>query len=112
MLSYLEGSLGDAVQLVVGQDQVAQVDQALEVGVVQGGEAVGVQVERVEVLQVGEGVGQDLTDGVPAESQVDLGGSSRRRFSSGAFQTEAIELQDQAAQLWPHVAQRQEVSPC
>ena len=32
---HLEGALGDAVQLVVGQDQVPQVDQSLEVGVVQ-----------------------------------------------------------------------------
>lgn len=61
------------MQLVVGQDQVPQVDQALEVGVVQGGETVGVQVEGVEVLQVREGVGQHLADGVPAQRQVDLG---------------------------------------
>ena len=29
----------------------------------------------MEVLQVGEGVGPDLTDGVPAEGQVDLWGA-------------------------------------
>lgn len=60
------------MQLVVGQDQVPQVHQPLEVRVVQDGEAVGVQVEGVEVLQVGEGVGSDLADGVPAQGQVDL----------------------------------------
>lgn len=54
---YLEGSLGYTVQLVVGQNQVPQIHQALEVGVVQGGEAVRIQVESVEVLEVGEGVG-------------------------------------------------------
>lgn len=117
-LSYLEGSFCYAVQLVVGQDQVSQVDQALEVGVVQGGEAVGVQVEGVEVLQVGEGVRQDLTDGVPAQSQVDLRESSRwRQYALKAGKTvsdrssRAARL-DQEEQLWPCVAQRQEVSPC
>lgn len=60
------------MQLVVGEDEVPQVHQALEVGVVQDGEAVGVQVESVEVLEVGEGVRPDLTDGVPAQRQVDL----------------------------------------
>lgn len=60
------------MQLVVGQDEVPQVDQALEVGVVQRGEAVGVQVEGVEILEVGEGVRPDLTDGVSAQSQMDL----------------------------------------
>lgn len=45
------------MQLVVGQNQVPQIHQALEVGVVQGGEAVRIQVESVEVLEVGEGVG-------------------------------------------------------
>lgn len=69
---YLEGSLRYAVQLVVGQDEVPQVHQALEVGVVQRGEAVGVQVEGVEILKVGEGVRQDLADGVSAQGQVDL----------------------------------------
>ncbi|TNN49640.1 hypothetical protein EYF80_040147 [Liparis tanakae] len=67
--SYLEGSLCYALQLVVGHDEVPQVHQALEVGVVQGGEAVGVQVEGVEVLEVGEGVRPDLTDGVSAQGQ-------------------------------------------
>lgn len=81
---YLEGALGHTVQLVVGQDQVPQVDQALEVRVVQRGEAVGVQVQRVKVLEVGEGVRSDLTDCVPAESQVDLKGETkRRRFVKG-----------------------------
>lgn len=60
------------MQLVVGEDEVPQVHQALEVGVVQDGEAVGVQVESVEVLEVGEGVRPDLADGVPAQRQVDL----------------------------------------
>lgn len=77
MLSYLEGTLWYAVQLIVGQDQVPQVDQALEVGVVQRGEPVGVQVEGVEVLQVSEGIRQDLTDGVPAQSQMNLRESGR-----------------------------------
>lgn len=67
------------MQLVVGQDEVPQVDEALEVRVIQGGEAVGVQVQGVEVLEVGEGVGQDLTDGVSAEGQVDLPGPETRR---------------------------------
>lgn len=49
-----------------------QVHQTLEVGVVQDGEAVGVQVEGVEVLQVSEGEGSDLADGVSAQRQVDL----------------------------------------
>lgn len=60
------------MQLVVGQDEVPQVHQTLEVGVVQDGEAVGVQVEGMEVLEVGEGEGSDLTDGVSAQRQVDL----------------------------------------
>lgn len=60
------------MQLVVGQDEVPQVHQALEVRVVQAGEAVGVQVESVEVLEVSEGVRPDLTDGVSAQGQVDL----------------------------------------
>lgn len=60
------------MQLVVGHDEVPQVHQALEVGVVQGGEAVGVQVEGVEVMEVSEGVRPDLTDGVSAQGQVDL----------------------------------------
>lgn len=60
------------MQLVVGQDEVPQVHQALEVGVVQAGEAVGVQVESVEVLEVSEGIRPDLTDGVSAQRQVDL----------------------------------------
>lgn len=71
-MQYLEGSLRYAVQLVVGQYEVPQVHQALEVGVVQGSETVGVQVEGVEVLEVSEGVRQDLTDGVSAQRQVDL----------------------------------------
>ena len=54
------------MQLVVGQDEVPQVHQPLEVGVVQGGEAVGVQVEGVEILEVSEGVRPDLADGVSA----------------------------------------------
>lgn len=54
-----------------------QVDQALEVGVVQRGEPVGVQVEGVEVLQISEGIRQDLTDGVPAQSQMNLRESGR-----------------------------------
>lgn len=41
-LQYLKGSLRYAVQLVVGQDEVPQVHKALKVGVIQGGEAVGV----------------------------------------------------------------------
>lgn len=69
---YLKSALWYAVQLVVGEDQVSEVDQALEVRVVQRGEAVGVQVEGVEVLEVGEGVRSDLTDGVSAQRQVDL----------------------------------------
>lgn len=52
------------MQLVVGQDEVPQVDQALEVRVIQHGEAVGVQVEGVEVLEIGKGVRPDLADGV------------------------------------------------
>lgn len=55
-VSYLEGSLWYAVQLVVGQDEVPQVHQTLEMGVIQGGEAVGIQVKGVEILEVGEGV--------------------------------------------------------
>ena len=43
----------------------------LEVRVVQGGEPVGVQVQGVQVLQVGEGVGHDLADGVARQRQVD-----------------------------------------
>lgn len=66
------------MQLVVGQDEVPQVDQALEVRVIQGGEAVCVQVKGVEILEVGEGVRQDLTDGVPAQGQVDLPGPETR----------------------------------
>lgn len=69
------------MQLVVGQDEVPQVDQALEVRVVQGGQAVGVQVEGVKVLEVGEGVRQDLTDGVSAQGQVDLPGPERHQVS-------------------------------
>lgn len=65
------------MQLIVGQDQVPQVHQALEVGVVQRGEPVGIQVEGVEVLQVSEGIRQDLTDGVPAQSQMNLRESGR-----------------------------------
>lgn len=61
------------MQLVVGQDEVPQVHQALEVGVVQHGEAVGIQVEGMEVLEIGEGVRPDLADGVSTERQVDLG---------------------------------------
>lgn len=60
------------MQLVVGQDEMPQVHKALEVRIVQGGEAVGVQVKGVEILEVGEGVRQDLTDGVSAQGQVDL----------------------------------------
>lgn len=60
------------MQLVVGQDEVPQVNQTLEVRVVQGGEAVGVQVESVEILEVSEGIGPDLTDGVSAQGQMDL----------------------------------------
>lgn len=71
-VQYLEGSLRYAVQLVVGQYEVPQVHQALEVGVIQGSETVGIQVECVEVLEVSEGVRQDLTDGVSAQRQVDL----------------------------------------
>lgn len=74
MSSYLEGSLWYTVQLVVGQDEMPQVHEALEVRVVQGGEAVGIQVKGVEILEVGEGVRQDLTDGVSAQGQVDLHG--------------------------------------
>lgn len=44
MISYLEGSLWYTVELVVGQDEMPQVHKALEVRVVQGGEAVGIQV--------------------------------------------------------------------
>lgn len=68
------------MQLVVGQDEVPQVHQALEVGVVQRGEAVGVQMERVEILEVGEGVRSDLTDGVSAQGQVDLDVYRNRRM--------------------------------
>lgn len=70
--SHLEGSFRDAVQLVVGQDEVPQVHQALEVGVVQDGQAVGVHVQGVQLLEVSEGVRPDLADGVSAEGQVDL----------------------------------------
>lgn len=76
------------MQLVVGQDEVPQVHQALEVGVVQDGEAVGVQVERVEILEVGEGVRPDLADGVSAQGQVDLdmqGNVKKKRFSTNLF---------------------------
>lgn len=76
----LEGSRGDAAQLVVGEDEVAQVEQALEVGVVQAGQAVGVQVEGVQVLQVGEGERTDLADGVAAQRQVDLPPSREERI--------------------------------
>lgn len=85
MVSYLEGSLWYAVQLVVGQDEVPQVHQALEVGVVQGGEAVGVQVKGVEILEVSEGVRQDLTDGVSAQGQVDLHVQRNRTWLCGNF---------------------------
>lgn len=68
------------MQLVVGEDEVPQVHQALEVGVVQDGEAVGVQVESVEVLEVGKGVRPDLTDGVPAQRQVDLNVKRKSRL--------------------------------
>lgn len=64
MLYYLKGSLWYTVQLVVGQDEVPQVHQALEVRVIQHGEAVGIQVEGVEVLEIGKGVRPDLADGV------------------------------------------------
>lgn len=67
------------MQLVVGQDEVPQVHQALEVGVIQDGEAVGVQVESVQILEVGEGVRPDLTDGVSAQGQVDLHMQRNRR---------------------------------
>lgn len=53
---YLERSLWYAVQLVVGQDEVPQVHQTLKMGVIQGGEAVSIQVKGMEVLEVGEGV--------------------------------------------------------
>lgn len=43
----------------------------LQVCVVDHGQAVGVQVERVEVLEVGEGVRADLADGVAREREVD-----------------------------------------
>lgn len=88
----LEGSLRYAVQLVVGQDEVPQVDQALEVRVVQGGQAVGVQVEGVEILEVGEGVRKDLTDGVPAQGQVDLPETRDRPPSQVGFRP-AAEIQ-------------------
>lgn len=60
------------MQLVVGQDEVPQVHQALKVGVVQDSQAVGIHVQGVELLEVSEGVRPDLADGVPAEGQVDL----------------------------------------
>lgn len=60
------------MQLVVGQDEMPEVHQPLEVGVIQDGEAVGVQVERVEILEVSKGVWPDLADGVSAQGQVDL----------------------------------------
>lgn len=60
------------MQLVVGEDEMSQVHQPLEVGVVQDSEAVGVQVEGVKILEVSKGVRPDLADGVPAEGQVDL----------------------------------------
>lgn len=60
------------MQLVVGQDEVPEVHQPLEVRVVQDGEPVGVQVQRVQILEVGEGERPDLADGVSAEGQVDL----------------------------------------
>lgn len=41
-------------------------------GIIQGSEAVGIQVESVEILEVSEGVRPDLTDGVSAQGQVDL----------------------------------------
>lgn len=78
MILYLEGSLWYTVQLVVGQDEMPQVHKALEVWVVQGGEAVGIQVKGVEILEVGEGVWQDLTDGVSAQGQVDLQGQKKQ----------------------------------
>lgn len=78
MILYLEGSLWYTVQLVVGQDEMPQVHKTLEVRVVQGGEAVGVQVKGVEILEVGEGVRQDLTDGVSAQGQVDLQGQKKQ----------------------------------
>ena len=84
---YLEGSVCYALQLVVGQDEVPQVHQALEVGVVQGREAVGVQLESVEVLEVGEGVRPDLTDGVSAQGQMDLGNEEEIK---GRLQTQLL----------------------
>lgn len=78
------------MQLVVGEDEVPQVHQALEVGVVQDGEAVGVQVESVEVLEVGEGVRPDLADGVPAQRQVDLNVKRKSRLLLTDFDDGAI----------------------
>lgn len=63
---YLKCSLRYAVQLVIGQDEVPQVHQTLEVGVIQDSEAVGVQVESVEILEISEGIWPDLTDGISA----------------------------------------------
>lgn len=71
------------MQLVVGQDEVPQVHQPLEVGVVQGGEAVGVQVESVEILEVSKGVRPDLTDGVSAQGQMDLDMQRNTRLLCG-----------------------------
>lgn len=67
----VQRSRGDVAQLVVAQDQMAEVNQPFKMVLVDVRQPVAVQVQRVEALKIEEGVRHDLTDGVPRQRQVD-----------------------------------------